>query len=237
VAYTEKEFVFDACFGPESTQPSIFEDTKMLVQSGIDGFNVCIFAYGQTGSGKTYTVSGEGDKIGIVPRSFMEMFSLKAKMEQTKHFSVTFECYMVELYLDKLNDLLTGGKEANQSTHNRTKLDIREDPASGLVYISNARVKTLGSVEEALDTFNTGLKSRKVESTQMNDMSSRSHLVLGVVIHTKNLKTGEVSRGKISFVDLAGSERLSKSNPNTNVERLRESNAINLSLKSLGDVI
>ena len=38
-------------------------------------------------------------------------------------------------------------------------------------------------------------------------------------------------------MDLAGSERLSKSNPNTNIERLKESNAINLSLKSLGDVI
>ena len=52
-----------------------------------------------------------------------------------------------------------------------------------------------------------------------------------------NVNNGEVSRGKISFVDLAGSERLNKSNPNVNIERLRESNAINLSLKSLGDVI
>ena len=52
-----------------------------------------------------------------------------------------------------------------------------------------------------------------------------------------NNNTGDISRGKISFVDLAGSERLNKSNPNVNIERLRESNAINLSLKSLGDVI
>ena len=71
----------------------------------------------------------------------------------------------------------------------------------------------------------------------MNDLSSRSHLVFGVVANCRNNKTGEVIKGKISFVDLAGSERLSKSNPNVNAERLRESNAINLSLKSLGDVI
>lgn len=54
----------------------------MLIQSGIDGFNVCIFAYGQTGSGKTYTVNGTDNDIGIVPRSFMEMFTIKSNMEK-----------------------------------------------------------------------------------------------------------------------------------------------------------
>ena len=48
----------------------------------------------------------------------------------------------------------------------------------------------------------------------MNDLSSRSHLIFGVIIQAKNNNTGEISRGKISFVDLAGSERQSKSNPN-----------------------
>ena len=36
----------------------VFEDTRHLVQSAVDGFNVCIFAYGQTGSGKTFTIYG-----------------------------------------------------------------------------------------------------------------------------------------------------------------------------------
>ena len=30
-------------------QDAIFEDVKMLIQSAVDGYNVCIFAYGQTG--------------------------------------------------------------------------------------------------------------------------------------------------------------------------------------------
>lgn len=33
----------------------VFEDTKHLVRSAVDGFNVCIFAYGQTGSGAQRT--------------------------------------------------------------------------------------------------------------------------------------------------------------------------------------
>lgn len=40
----------------ESTQEAVFEDTRRLVESFLDGFNVCLFAYGQTGSGKTHTM-------------------------------------------------------------------------------------------------------------------------------------------------------------------------------------
>lgn len=47
----EKEFEFDAVFSTTSTQDQVFEDTKRLVESCLDGFNVCVFAYGQTGSG------------------------------------------------------------------------------------------------------------------------------------------------------------------------------------------
>ena len=42
----------------------VFEDTKHLVQSAVDGYNVCIFAYGQTGSGKTFTIYGSDDLPG-----------------------------------------------------------------------------------------------------------------------------------------------------------------------------
>lgn len=51
-----KQFNFDSVFGGDSTQEAIFEDTQRLIQSALDGYNVCIFAYGQTGSGKTFTV-------------------------------------------------------------------------------------------------------------------------------------------------------------------------------------
>jgi len=53
----------------------------------------------------------------------------------------------------------------------------------------------------------------------MNSESSRSHLIFGLVVQIKNLKTGELTSSKLSLVDLAGSERSSKSNPNFNLER------------------
>lgn len=73
-----KEWQFDQIFMPESTQEKIFEDTNNLVQSAVDGFNVCIFAYGQTGSGKTFTIIGDREQRhpGIAPRAFHRIFDL-----------------------------------------------------------------------------------------------------------------------------------------------------------------
>ena len=50
----------------------------MLIQSAVDGYNVCIFAYGQTGSGKTFTVIGDKEQKfpGIAPRAFQQLFEL-----------------------------------------------------------------------------------------------------------------------------------------------------------------
>ena len=44
----------------------------------------------------------------------------------------------------------------------------------------------------------------------MNAESSRSHLVLGVILESTNLGTGAVVKGKLTLVDLAGSERSAK---------------------------
>lgn len=39
-------FEFDHVFTDTSSQESVFEEVSQLVQSSIDGYNVCIFAYG-----------------------------------------------------------------------------------------------------------------------------------------------------------------------------------------------
>lgn len=69
------EFTFDQVFHQRSTQNDIFELVSPLIQSAMDGYNVCIFAYGQTGSGKTFTMDGVPDEIGIIPRTVDLLFN------------------------------------------------------------------------------------------------------------------------------------------------------------------
>lgn len=43
------DFAFDQVFPPMTQQIDIFDSVSPLIQSALDGYNVCIFAYGQTG--------------------------------------------------------------------------------------------------------------------------------------------------------------------------------------------
>ena len=71
----DKEFTYDAAFGPDSRQEQVFETcVKNLVLGCFLGFNATILAYGQTGSGKTWTMGSGYSKdvgpedLGIIPR-------------------------------------------------------------------------------------------------------------------------------------------------------------------------
>ena len=47
--------------------------------------------------------------------------------------------------------------------------------------------------------------------TNMNEHSSRSHMMLTITVISESRQNGVITRGKLNLVDLAGSERLNKS--------------------------
>ncbi|XP_057470212.1 kinesin-like protein KIN-14E [Actinidia eriantha] len=221
-----KHHLYDRVFDGNTSQEVVFEDTKYLVQSAVDGYNVCIFAYGQTGSGKTFTIYGSENNPGLTPRATSELFKI-LKRDSNK-FSFSLKVYMVELYQDTLVDLLL----PKYAKH--LKLDIKKD-SKGMVSVENATVVSITTYEELKSIIQRGSERRHTTGTLMNEESSRSHLILSIVIESTNLQTQSIARGKLSFVDLAGSERVKKSG--SSGSQLKEAQSINKSLSALGDVI
>ncbi|XP_077515847.1 uncharacterized protein LOC144125913 isoform X2 [Amblyomma americanum] len=227
----DKEFTFDRVFLPHHTQEDVFNETNSLVQSAMDGYNVCIFAYGQTGSGKTHTLTGvsnteQPQAEGIAPRAFRRMFELVKENEMKLSFLVT--ATFLELYNERFVDLL----KANSNPEER--LEVRKD-SSGHTFVPGVTTEEVSNSAQLCECFVRALRNRRVACTRMNAQSSRSHFVATVQVTSTNRLNGAVLRGKLSLVDLAGSERLDKSG--LEGQHIKETNSINKSLSALGDVI
>merc|ERR1711881_307439 len=63
----------DKIIKDDMSQETVFSEIKSMVQSALDGHNVCMFAYGQTGSGKTFSMEGPDEASdeteGLIPRT------------------------------------------------------------------------------------------------------------------------------------------------------------------------
>ena len=118
--------------------------------------------------------------------------------------------------------------------HSRKKYDNQRDPALGM-YVRDLRTAEVHSAEAAQELINTGHTHRSVGVTNLNEQSSRSHMVLTITVLTTNVRSGQRFVGKLSLCDLAGSERLSKID--TKGQALKETQAINKSLSALGAVL
>ncbi|CDY29282.1 BnaC01g19340D [Brassica napus] len=105
-----------------------------------------------------------------------------------------------------------------------------------MLEIYNETIRDLLSTNKEAVRADNGVSPQKsVGKTAMNEQSSRSHFVFTLRITGFNESTEQQVQGVLNLIDLAGSERLSKSG--STGDRLKETQAINKSLSSLGDVI
>eukprot|EP00501_MAST-03F_sp_TOSAG23-6_P000405 GSMAST32.ASY1.ANO1.417.1 assembled CDS len=204
----DKPFTFDRVFGPQDSQKVVFEDTRLLIQSAVDGFNVCLFCYGQTGAGKSYTMI---ELKGITPRAVDEIWAIQARSHGK--YEVSVELSMLELYEDNLFDLLRPDDAKAEI------LKIKIDKKNNVEIMGGIR-EPVETGEKLMERWAHAMGRRHIRATKMNSVSSRSHLR---------------TVGKLTLVDLAGSERTERTG--TTGEGAKEALAINKSLSALGNVI
>lgn len=223
-------FEFDRVFTPEIQNNEIFDEISQLVQSALDGYNVCIFCYGQTGSGKTYTMSSPD---GMIPRATHMIYDTVTKLKE-KSWDYTLEGSFVEVYNEELNDLLTPNERTAEGRLTR-KLEIRHDEIRKQTTIMGCKSVRLNSADTVELMLEEAQKNRSVAATKANERSSRSHSIFILKLIGENSATGERCEGTLNLVDLAGSERLKHSQ--VEGDRMKETQNINKSLSCLGDVI
>ncbi|ESQ32243.1 hypothetical protein EUTSA_v10005446mg, partial [Eutrema salsugineum] len=222
---SKKHFKFDHVFKPEDGQETVFAQTKPIVTSVLDGYNVCIFAYGQTGTGKTFTMEGTPENRGVNYRTLEELFRSSESRSRLMKFELSVS--MLEVYNEKIRDLLV-----DNSNHPPKKLEVKQS-AEGTQEVPGLVEAQVFNTEEVWDLLKRGYCVRSVGSTAANEQSSRSHCLLRVTVKGENLINGQRTRSHLWLVDLAGSERVGK--VEVEGERLKESQFINKSLSALGD--
>merc|ERR1712224_1192360 len=155
-------------------------EVSELVQSALDGFNVCIFTYGQTGSGKTYTMQGgtQGDSRGIIPRAIEQILNTSQTMSGDG-WVYTIKASFLEIYNEEINDLLSnsgpaaakmkkkkqgfmsqGSSSASSSEKGATKYTIRQVGA-GMV-VDNMTETSLTNFEQLQGIVDLAAKNRSV---------------------------------------------------------------------------
>ncbi|WAR19002.1 KI16B-like protein [Mya arenaria] len=180
-----------------------------VVDSAYEGYNAC-------------------DDVGLIPRICQELF-IRMTDETTSYRT---EVSYLEIYNEKVRDLLKG----NLSDHVVHNLRVREHPKDG-PYVQGLSKYIVNSYTEIEGLMQKGNSVRTTASTNMNDVSSRSHAIFTIIFTQATIKSGIPSEktSKVHLVDLAGSERATATGA-TGV-RLREGGSINKSLVSLGTVI
>lgn len=154
------------------------------------------------------------------------------RIDSNEDGNVTFQVtvQMVEIYMEKIQDLLVPkDKKGNK--------ELKVKQSKSHVYVDGAKKIPVTNYDEIWGAVSMGERNRTIAGTEMNKTSSRSHTVVTIELVKVSMFKGKKSQTNsiINIVDLAGSEKTSQAG--TTGDRLKEGNAINQSLTSLGNVI
>eukprot|EP00842_Homolaphlyctis_polyrhiza_P006842 jgi/Hompol1/747/HPOL_001359-RA len=167
------------------------------------------------------------DDSGMIPRAVEQIFETAQQLKE-KGWTYKMEGQFLEIYNETIRDLLNPDDDSK-------KHEIKHDTTKCKTTVTEALCFPVNSPSEVYTLLVKASENRAVASTNCNERSSRSHSVFTLRLTGHNSNTDETSEGLLNLIDLAGSERLSSSG--STGDRLKETQAINKSLSSLGDVI
>jgi len=186
---------------------------------------------------------------GIIPRSIQRVFDAAEEIKTCEQTEVTLWLSMLEIYNEQVRDLSpldlsnesTGGSSSQVPRQVFARL-VGEERAALSSHTSHGSLVLEGlqevRVHDPIDVIRAvlrGLESRASSKTDMNDRSSRSHLVVRIRSRMQRGDLGDFREGVLTLVDLAGSERLARSGALG--EARLEAQHINKSLSALGNVL
>lgn len=141
---------------------------------------------------------------------------------------ITFMIKMsvIEVYKEQIRDLVELKSEE--------KITLRED-LNGHTFMEGVEEAYVSSELDVSEVMMNALANRRVGRTNMNEVSSRSHVVTIFNLEQNIKSESKVLKGKLFLVDLAGSECLTKTGATG--ERMEEAKFINMGLLTVGRVI
>ncbi|XP_039237441.1 centromere-associated protein E isoform X2 [Pipra filicauda] len=227
-----KIFSYDRVFHSSDNTQQLYDGVAVpIIQSAVRGYNGTIFAYGQTASGKTYTMMGNEDSVGIIPKAIQHVFKIICEIPDREFL---LRVSYMEIYNETITDLLCDSRK-------KKPLGIRED-FNRNTYVEDLIEEVVVAPEQVMEWIRKGERNRHYGETKMNEHSSRSHTIFRMIIESRERSDpanancdGAVMVSHLNLVDLAGSERASQTG--SEGVRLKEGCNINRSLFILGQVI
>ena len=149
--------------------------------------------------------------------------------EKPGRFEFSIKVGMLEIYNDNVHDLLVEQDKRNK----KTPLEIKRNK-EGATVVAGLTHEPVSDLKDIETLMKSGNINRATASTNLNEHSSRSHMVLSVAVKS-GIVGEEPTTGILYLVDLAGSERVKKSA--VDGDELKEATHINKSLSALGNVM
>lgn len=160
--------------------------------------NALFIAYGYSGSGKSHTILGSGDMPGVLPQTMKALLS-KCSPFRARALQISHRHGCSDSVLDVFGQKKVKHRELADSKEVKDEADV------------NYVISKLKS-------------ERIVRSTSLNDRSSRSAVLVDLVVDHRQL----------TFADLAGPEKAQAANPGlVNEKHYNETRAINIAASAL----